>query len=251
VFLSTQQYGNGWFLSVYAKNSQTSDSGIHLGHRKLCKELIRTDISRLDQETLSLVNNCQEVGLTGKSAALLVNAESSTNLTAGQIYYLKTKSAFDKKEIGCTMTAAEQLVNYFETKEVNASYVMVLHDTNKLLLIAKPWGGKKNTHDLTRTQLEEEIKEQMTIHTATGRKKSLLLFAWVTDEELRMARMFGTVMSFDCTAQTNRQKRDLFTVTIKDGNNKLCTCCRAFVANERQFYIPIIVQSRGNCALGC
>jgi hypothetical protein len=234
VFLSTPQYGNAWFLSVYAKNTHSSDFGIHFGHRKLSKETIGTDISRLDQDTLSLVTNCQQVGVTGKSAALLVNAEASTNLSAGQIYYLNAKKALSEGSSGDSMTAAEQLVNYFDTKEVNASYVMVLHDTDKLLLIAKPWGQKKNSTDLAHSRLEDEIKEQMSIHTANGTKKSLLLFAWVTDEELRMAQMFGTVMSFDNTAQTNKQKRDLFTVTIKDGNNKLCTCCRAFVANERR-----------------
>ena len=72
------------------------------------------------------------------------------------------------------------------------------------------------------------------VTTVGGKNKTLILFGWVTDEELRMTKMFGEVMSFDNTAQTNRQKRDLFTATIKDGNNKLCTCCRAFVANERR-----------------
>jgi hypothetical protein len=65
-----------------------------------------------------------------------------------------------------------------------------------------------------------------------------------------MAQMFGQVMSFDCTSQTNKQKRDEFTVTIKDGNNKLCTCMRAFLPYLEAINVPFIISACLFVALG-
>jgi MULE transposase domain len=95
---------------------------------------------------------------------------------------------------------------------------------------------------LTHDGLEKTVRDEMLITLPSSKKRTLLLFAWVTDEELRMAQMFGQVMSFDCTSQTNKQKRDEFTVTIKDGNNKLCTCMRAFLANQKRSTFHLLFQ---------
>jgi hypothetical protein len=142
---------------------------------------------------------------------------------------------------GEQLTAAERMVKYFDEEKESMSYVMLYHENEKLVVVSKKWGSHSNV-DLTHAALEKTIRDEMLITSSTTSKRTLLLFAWVTDEELRLAQMFGQMMSFDCTSQTNKQKRDEFTCTIKDGNNKLSTCMRAFLANQKRSTFHLLFQ---------
>jgi hypothetical protein len=180
--------------------------------------------------------------MTATDTALLVQEEKALNLTGKQAAYLKAKSMLlTSSSPEDQLTAAEGMVKFFDEGNETMSYVMLFHENEKLVVVAKKWGSQSNV-DLTHGALEQSVREELLITLPTTKKRTLLLLAWVTDEELRMAQMFGQVMSFDCTSQTNKQKRDEFTVTIKDGNNKLCTCMRAFLANQKRSTFHLLFQ---------
>jgi hypothetical protein len=180
--------------------------------------------------------------MSATETSLLVQEEKALNLNAKQAAYLKVKSMLlTSTSPDDQLTAAERMVQYFDEEKETMSYVMLIHENDKLLVVAKKWGSHHN-QDLTHDGLEKSVWDEMLITLPSSKKRTLLLFAWVTDEELRMAQMFGQVMSFDCTSQTNKQKRDEFTVTIKDGNNKLCTCMHAFLANQKRSMFHLLFQ---------
>lgn len=239
VFL--EKSGKGWFLSVYPSTVKPDMIGMHWGHRKMMKTSIKTSVRRLDDHVLKLAGSCRQIGLSATESSLLIQEEKSINLDSKQTAYLKLRERVNTKDMNIDrLTAAERMVKFFDERS-DISYVMVLHEDHKLLVVTKRWGSKK-TENMAHEQLEQDIRDEMLITLPCKRKKTLVLFAWVTDEELRLARMFGQVMTFDCTAQTNKQKRDLFTATMKDGNNKLNTCMRAFLGNQKLYTFHLLFQ---------
>jgi hypothetical protein len=196
----------------------------------------------LEAPVLHLANSCRNVGLTATEVSLLVQEEKALNLNAKQAAYLKAKSMLlTSSSPGDQLTTADQMVKYFDEEKETMSYVMLYHENEKLAVVSKKWGSHSNV-DLTHAALEKSVRDEMLISSPTTTKRTLLLFAWVTDKELRLAQMFGQVMSFDCTSQTNKQKCDEFTCTIKDGNNKLSICMRAFLANQKRSTFHLLFQ---------
>jgi MULE transposase domain len=228
-----------WYLSV---GSLKDHIGMHYGHCVKPKNAIAVSLRHLEAPVLQLANSCRNVGMSATETALLVQEEKALNLNAKQAAYLKLKSMLlTSTSPDDQLTAAERMVQYFDDEKETMSYVMLVNENDKLLVVAKKWGSRHN-QDLTQDVLEKSVRDEMLITSSSTKKRTLLLFAWVTDGELQMALMFGQVMSFDCTSQTNKQKRDEFTVTIKDGNNKLCTCMRAFLANQKRSTFHLLFQ---------
>jgi len=62
----------------------------------------------------------------------------------------------------------------------------------------------------------DEIRSELTL---SKENKLILIFVWITDEELRLVSMFPEFMAFDVTCQTNRERRNMFIGCSKDGNN--------------------------------
>ena len=71
------------------------------------------------------------------------------------------------------------------------------------------------------------------LQLSSGKDTRLLIFFWLTDEELRLVQMFPECFAFDVTSQTNKEKQDLFTGTGKTGDNKCFTACRAFTPSQK------------------
>jgi uncharacterized cupredoxin-like copper-binding protein len=237
IFLDCNQ--QFWYLSVGLLKDEI---GMHSGHFFMPKIAIPVSVRHLEAPVLHLANSCRNVCMTATDTAILVQEEKAVNLNAKQAAYLKAKSMLlTSSTPDEQMTAAERMVKYFNEGNETMSYVMLFHENEKLVVVAKKWGTQSNV-DLTHGALEKSVREEMLITLPTTNKRTLLLFAWVTDEELRMAQMFGQVMSFDCTSQTNKQKCDEFTVAITDGTNKLCTCMRAFLANQKQSTFHLLFQ---------
>lgn len=71
-------------------------------------------------------------------------------------------------------------------------------------------------------------------------QKLLLIFMWVTDEELRLLSMHPEFLAWDVTSQTNKQKRDLFIGAGKDGNNKGFHACHAFLPSQKRWVFSVM-----------
>jgi hypothetical protein len=68
-----------------------------------------------------------------------------------------------------------------------------------------------------------------------GEQKLLLIFLFASDEELRLVMMHPEFFAFDTTFQTNKQKKELFTIAGLDGNNRGFNGGRAFIPSSKQW----------------
>lgn len=111
--------------------------------------------------------------------------------------------------------------------------MMVTHDFTAGVLLTM----KGHRHPLSTQKLNSEIVDAAAMHRAScigDGQKLLLMFAWVTNEELRLIFMHPECIAFDVTHQTNNQKKNLLVGCFKDGDNKVFHACHAFIPNQRR-----------------
>ena len=58
---------------------------------------------------------------------------------------------------------------------------------------------------------------------------------------MRLCRMHPECLMVDATHGTNNERKELFTVASKDGNNKAFNACRAFIPNQKQCAFQLLV----------
>ena len=70
--------------------------------------------------------------------------------------------------------------------------------------------------------------------------KLLVLFLYASNEELRMVRMHPELCVADTTFGTNNEKKELFTLAFKDGNNKAFNGGRCFIPNAQKWVFAML-----------
>ena len=71
-------------------------------------------------------------------------------------------------------------------------------------------------------------------HLNLQKEQSLMIsICWVTQFEKRQFHLFPRTLFVDCTSDTNKEKRPLFTISARDSNGKMFTVLRAFFPNEK------------------
>jgi hypothetical protein len=149
-----------WYLSVCSSKDQI---GIHSGHYFMPKIAIPVSLRHLEAPVLHLANSCCNVCMTATATALLVQEEKALNLNAKQAAYLKAKSMLiTSSSPDDQLTAAEQMVKYFDEGIETMSYVMLFHENEKLVVVAKKWGSQTNV-DLAHGALEKSVRDEMLI----------------------------------------------------------------------------------------
>ena len=68
----------------------------------------------------------------------------------------------------------------------------------------------------------------------------LVIFLYNSSEEMRLLRMHPEVLLADTTHGTNKEKKELFTIAAKDGNNKAFNACRAYIPNAQQWVFELL-----------
>ena len=68
----------------------------------------------------------------------------------------------------------------------------------------------------------------------------LVLFLYASNEELRLARMHPEFCAADTTFGTNNEKKELFTLAFKDGNNKAFNGGRCFIPNAQKWVFAMM-----------
>ena len=86
-------------------------------------------------------------------------------------------------------------------------------------------------------------KESMSLVEYARKKRSnldlsddqtlLIALCWVAQFEKRLFNLFPKTMFVDCTADTNKEKRPLFTISGRDSNGKMFILLRAYFPNEQ------------------
>ena len=109
---------------------------------------------------------------------------------------------------------------------------MITHSSETGLLLKGSRRISSSTISPT-DEMKSDIQEMRIHNRLSAASKLLLIFAWVSDDDLRLVRMHPEFLCIDCTHKSNRQKRDLFTIAGKDGNNNGFNPLLAFIPNQK------------------
>jgi hypothetical protein len=116
------------------------------------------------------------------------------------------------------------------------SFLLVTHDDAEgLVVVSKVQRKHLSAEDFPEMDADQ-IREDLKV---ARRKKLLLIFMWVTDDELCLFMMHPEFVSWEVTSQTNQEKRDLMAGSGKDGNGKLFSVVRAFIPSQKQWVFEI------------
>ena len=157
----------------------------------------------------------------------------------------------------CSVSHSRLTLSYHIHSRNGISYVALMMDKNDKLF-AKKGRGRPTTE-----QSEQVVPER---RTETGTKKlkkdmsmqngeEILLSITIADDGMqRHVHMFPEVMFMDVIANTNRQKRDLFLVVVKDasgecfiGNATLLPCGQLWIFTKLYRYFFTSYMDRPLC----
>ena len=105
------------------------------------------------------------------------------------------------------------------------------------MLTAK--GSKQSIRKSRVSMTVDDIDAIRNEHGLGLEEQMLLIFMWVTDEELRLIFMHPECLSWDVTHQTNNEKRDLLIGCFKDGDNRAFHACHSFILNQRRWVFSL------------
>ena len=262
IFLSKAD--NFWYLSVLDSTDSRCTGGKighHHGHARVSPDLIIPKSTRMAPDNLELVGHCEQSGMSCAATAKLLTDRYNDRITAAQVHYLlqkklthKASSAdemiadFEKRyDLGyCTLSSSHIVFRNMLCNRGDVSWILVTHSKDAgLVIVNKPSGRPKKERAVSQSELlngsEADTHEIMSeLKLSTCKDTRLLIFFWLTDEELRLVQMFPECFAFDVTSQTNKEKRDLFTGTGKTGDNKCFTACRAFMPSQKRWVFALI-----------
>ena len=115
------------------------------------------------------------------------------------------------------------LSSFFTFHRMNVSHVALVMDQSGNLLVYKnkgrPTSQEKHAIAMNGDLKKElqKLKKQMSYKDDT---QILLALSVASDEMMRTVHMFPEVIFMDVTSGTNKQKRDLFLMVVKDGNGE-------------------------------
>ena len=108
---------------------------------------------------------------------------------------------------------------------------MFIHYFNNNLISLGTERRSANLDVTNKTALLEHYKSSC----LTKGGKLLVLFLYNNYEEMRLTRMHPECFMVDITHGTNKERKELFTVTGKDGNNFAFNVYRGCIPNQQQW----------------
>jgi hypothetical protein len=175
--------------------------------------------------------------------------------TVANILNKAKKGLLEEKGVDTSSTKAQQLIGFLMTNP-NPNSVIVIHDPSSSLLGKRQKGrpNKKRENNLVlmmKMSNKEATAEELVFHReytlddyAEARRHALYLpdsdamllyVAWCTNEELRMATMFGFVWTLDTTPMMNIEDRPLMIMAGMETNRKSSPFGRAFLPSEGEW----------------
>jgi hypothetical protein len=175
--------------------------------------------------------------------------------TIANIYNKAKKGLLEEKGVDTSSTRAQQLIDYLMTNP-NTNSVIVIHDPSSSLIGKRQKGrpNKKQENHLVlmmKMSNKEATAEELVFHReytlddyAEARRHALYLpdsdamllyVAWCTNEELRMATMFGFVWTLETTPMTNIEDRPLMIMAGMETNRESSPFGRVFLPSEGEW----------------
>lgn len=230
------QHG-AWYIQ------QASGDSFHHGHTMKSMDCIRARTNLMSEEETAriaqLIDHSAGTGVTRN----IMREDNGHTLTRQQcrFIYQKERGKGNTVELS-SQTDAETLLTQMREMQQKGegSFVALYHTVLDTSLIAERGKGRPRKNVTTVDgnddvvvselgQLEaEEIDEMLTplrLHLKVG-NKILLAIVWVMKENVRMYQLFPEILYGDCTAQSNKEGRPLFTLVGKNSEGE------AFMALE-------------------
>jgi hypothetical protein len=121
------------------------------------------------------------------------------------------------------MNFTNDLSSFFTLNRMNVSHVSLVMDESGNLLVYKNKGrpSSEERHAIEiHGDLSKELKKLKKQMAYKDDTQILLALSVASDEMMRTVHMFPEVIFMDVTSGTNKQKRDLFLMVVKDGNGE-------------------------------
>ena len=68
----------------------------------------------------------------------------------------------------------------------------------------------------------------------------LVVFLYNNYDEIRLTPIHPESLMVDTTHGTDKERKELFTIASKDGNNRAFNACRAFIPNQQQWVFHLL-----------
>lgn len=123
------------------------------------------------------------------------------------------------------------------------SYVLVYDDPESGLMVTKSAGRPTKAEKLKTTeQVQEDVRRLRSDLSFGNDSKLVLLLSVATDDMIRLCMMFPEVFFMDCTAGTNKQRRTLFVMAIKDSEGKCFPCNLSVLPSGQQWVFQFLYE---------
>ena len=203
---------------------------IHTGHLQLRPQDMKASYTELEEEQIQLAITCSECQLDNNVIASLINKMNHKS-GCGKFSPAQIRYAIDRAKAEALLgsfqekrTSAEQLIDGFDrliNQGSKIKYIALLHDCSDGYLLKLP-KGRPTKQSVNGTNMQ-----------VRSTQKVLLAFSFITEEEIRLVKKFPTVITFDVTEKTNKEKRGLFVGTGLDGLGKIFIAVHCFMPNSQ------------------
>ena len=134
--------------------------------------------------------------------------------------------------------SAERLIKLFESMD-DVSFIYVKHNANsgfvtyqKQHLDNRMTNHQQNVNDMFSNYLTEVEAWRKSL-SLKDTNDILVSFAWSHDEQVRKLQQFPEFLACDTTFGVNKERRNLFVVSLVDGNNKQSNVMKVFMPSKK------------------
>ena len=100
--------------------------------------------------------------------------------------------------------------------------------------------GKESNKKCISVEDNQRLKDIYNDNMFSSTDRLLVIFLFATKEEMRHVCMHPEFCSADTTFSTENSKKELFTLTFKNGNNNIMNGGRAYIPNSQKWVFNIM-----------
>jgi hypothetical protein len=225
---------NGYFLACNKGNN------IHNGHSIDLSWQSRPVAKAVDPKYIESVKSLGSINATSSISRTLLLSQSGSLLSNAQIKYITRLSGSVTAEFGTSMEPKELMLFF---RERNVSFIALLNGKRSPSVspssFIEAYNGQQNSEITTSDDMaNNEDMENFCMNERLNVDDEVILFqaiAWSTIKERQFYDKFPMVINIDASAQTNREKRPLVTVTARSIDSKWYPVLRCLLPNEQQW----------------
>ena len=226
--------GNRWFLSRKQKK-EWPHCCRHTGHPYIDNKDQKAPYKMMGFSDMVLAKQCDDLALNAPITNALVNTRNEEYVKFGpeQMRYFIRQLKIAGTDGNSNDSVATRLIKSFK-KDSDVNYTIVTYspelgvrmerrnNINERLLVTSP----EDDEQLNNMYLDAKLDSK-------NKQKLLLIVAFVSDSDLRLASMHPELVCCDTTFGTQNTKNELLTVAMKDGCNTAFNGAFAYIPNSQ------------------